>query len=94
MFSTLSFRWTLQNSRWVSSKSVFSCELEHTLHPDSWSQKLVEYAALVPRLTASFRQQKSTAQTLREGHCKTSFVYLLIDPRVAENLVGESNVGE
>lgn len=92
MFVIRLFVRCVRNSRSFSTQSVFSCEMEQTLVVDKWSQKLVEYAALIPRLTDSFRIQKTARQTMREGHRKTSFVYLLIDPRIAENLVGESNV--
>lgn len=73
------------------SASAFSLELERTLRSvDVHSDMLAAYAAHIPRMVASFEMQKTARQKLREGHLKKSFVYLLIDPRVSENLPGEA----
>lgn len=37
-------------------------------------------------------QQFPPGKKYREGNLKTSFIYLLIDPRVSDNLPGQSRV--
>lgn len=44
------------------------------------------------KLVEHFCSQNLKKENLREGHRKTSFIYLLVDPRITENLPGESLV--
>lgn len=49
-----------------------------------------EYASLERQMISNF--QSGAVKNMREGNLKKSFVYLLIDPRIAENLLAESQV--
>lgn len=51
-----------------------------------------KYAHLEREMVVSFAQNAS--KKCREGNLKMSFIYLLIDPRVSENLPAESQVGQ
>lgn len=61
------------------------------MKPDLVSLDLInEYAILERHMVVGF--QTSVAKNLREGNFKKSFNYLLIDPRIAENLLADSRV--
>lgn len=61
------------------------------MRPDLGSLDFInEYASLERQMVNSF--QTSAAKNMREGNLKKSFNYLLIDPRIAENLLAESQV--
>lgn len=49
-----------------------------------------DYASLERQMISSF--QSGAVKNMREGNFKKSFIYLLIDPRIAENLLAESQV--
>lgn len=49
-----------------------------------------EYAALERQMANGF--QSIATRNVREGNLKKSFNYLLIDPRISENLLAESQV--
>lgn len=49
-----------------------------------------EYASLERQMIDSF--QLGQRKNMREGNLKKSFNYLLIDPRIAENLLAEFQV--
>lgn len=78
----------------ADAAAAFSIELERTLRsPAAHSTNLRAYAEHIPRMVDCFDMQRSARQKLREGHLKKSFVYLLIDPRVSENLAAEAACG-
>lgn len=69
--------------------SDFSVELLKTLRNDVQSLDFIyEYANLERLMINSFNSSKK----FREGNLKTSFIYLLIDPRISENLLAELSV--
>lgn len=73
----------------MSFVSGFSVELQKTLRNDVQSLDFInEYANLERLMIDSFNSSKK----FREGNLKTSFIYLLIDPRVSENLLAELTV--
>lgn len=75
--------------------AVFSVELERTLRtPDTFAKRLELYTPHIDRMMESFRVQPTERQKMREGRVKKSFVYLLIDSRLSENLSGEMASGE
>lgn len=49
-----------------------------------------EYAFLERQMINSF--QTNSTKNMREGNLKKSFIYLLIDPRISENLLAQSQV--
>lgn len=51
-----------------------------------------EYAALERQMVNGFLSCASKNKFMREGNLKKSFIYLLIDPRIAENLLADSQV--
>lgn len=58
-------------------------ELEKSLRSDTWIQNLSPYTDLENIVKADFAKQD---KKWREGNAKTSFTYLLLDPRVTANL--------
>lgn len=71
----------------------FSIELEKTLRDDSeiiLMQMLANYGMLESQMAENF--QNNSNKRFREGMLKKSFNYLLIDPRISENLPAESLV--
>lgn len=69
----------------------FSVELQRTMKPDLVSLDFInEYAILERQMVNSF--QSNAVKNIREGNLKKSFNYLLIDPRISENLLAESQV--
>lgn len=49
-----------------------------------------EYSPLERQMINSFQSYQT--KNMREGNLKKSFIYLLIDPRIAENLLARSQV--
>lgn len=69
----------------------FSVELQRTMKPDVVSLDFInDYASLERQMAHSF--QSNAGKNIREGNFKKSFNYLLIDPRIAENLLADSQV--
>lgn len=69
----------------------FSVELQKTMRDDIDMVKMMkEYAVLERKMIDNF--QTISSKNMREGYFKKSFIYLLIDPRIAENLLAESQV--
>lgn len=68
-------------------------ELNRTLRLENkttWQSLISEYKTLEARMCEGFQNHQT--KRLREGNLKTSFIYLLIDPRISENLPVESHV--
>lgn len=60
-----------------------------------WFQKIPEAVEFEEDMTNFFKNSSlKTNKMMREGHIKQSFIYLLIDPRISQNLPGESMVCE
>lgn len=73
--------------------SEFSLELEQTLRPDNkckWQEIIGKYKCFEMKMSNGF--QDGQTKRFREGNLKTSFIYLLIDPRISEKLPVESQV--
>lgn len=51
---------------------------------NSLHENLSEFLQLEVAMSECFQQKNNVRW--REGHLKTSFIYLLIDPRLAQNL--------
>ena len=70
----------------------FSIELEKTLGNKDWQAILLDYSDLEKKMAEQFQQIVVTKNKVREGAKKQSFIYLLLDPRISQNLPGESKV--
>lgn len=58
-----------------------------------WFQKIHEAAEFEEDMINFFKNSSlKSNKMMREGHIKQSFIYLLIDPRMSQNLPGESMV--
>lgn len=69
----------------------YSVELQKTLQDDcDRVQAMGRYSPLERQMSISIAQTASVR--CREGNLKMSFIYLLIDPRISENLPAESQV--
>ncbi|XP_069678427.1 uncharacterized protein [Periplaneta americana] len=70
----------------LSLKSrVYSSELQRTLQNFDWQKKLVDYLALEKEVANQFSKPEASRRW-REGVVKSSFTYLLLDPRITDNL--------
>lgn len=67
------------------SFAVYSFELEKTLQDTIWRDDLTSYKALEEKLVHQF-SNPNPMRKWREGTNKSSFTYLLLDPRVTQNL--------
>ncbi|XP_028128209.1 uncharacterized protein LOC114324549 [Diabrotica virgifera virgifera] len=74
-----------EHRRKIESKRVYSPELEATLKNPSWTTNLAAYKLLEDALVKEF-SSPSTTRKWREGNSKSSFAYLLLDPRKTDNL--------
>ncbi|CAH2089719.1 unnamed protein product [Euphydryas editha] len=76
---------TLKNNPIIAQheNKTYSVELEKSLRSDSWIHNLSPYIELENIARAGFAKQD---KKWREGNAKTSFTYLLLDPRVTANL--------
>ncbi|CAH0401401.1 unnamed protein product [Chilo suppressalis] len=73
-----------RNLNVISSQGkTYSLELEKSLRSDEWTKNLTPYVELENKIRADFANPN---KKWREGSNKTSFTYLLLDPRVTENL--------
>lgn len=64
----------------------FSAELEQVLRADNnWVETLSKWSHLEKELRENFLDT-SLSSTWRTGTAKTSFTYLLLDPRISKNL--------
>lgn len=73
--------------------SGYSIELERTMNNTKWFQKIPEAIPFEEEMVNFFKNSSITKnKMMREGHLKQSFIYLLIDPRISQNLPGESMV--
>lgn len=73
--------------------SGYSIELERTLNNTKWFQKIPEAMEFENEMINFFKNSSNLKnKMMREGHLKQSFIYLLIDPRISQNLPGESMV--
>lgn len=70
----------------------YSVELLATLRCAAIFSRIPEHAPLEEEMSAEF--VNGTDKTWREGHLKKSFIYLLIDPRISENLPAQQKVLE
>ncbi|GAB0086600.1 uncharacterized protein DMENIID0001_006940 [Sergentomyia squamirostris] len=61
----------------------FSVELRSNLQMEVLSRNIGDYVKLELEMQKHFAQP---GKNWREGHHKTSFIYLLLDPRIADNL--------
>ncbi|PZC83102.1 hypothetical protein B5X24_HaOG208575 [Helicoverpa armigera] len=64
-------------------KKTYSIEIEKSLRNPDWMNDLTPYIELENRARANFCDN---TKKWREGTAKTSFTYLLLDPRMTDNL--------
>lgn len=69
--------------------TVYSVELEKTLRDPNWSKDLTQFKLLENIVSNQFTNPDSNKRW-REGVTKASFTYLLLDPRVTDNLPARS----
>ncbi|KAJ2948326.1 hypothetical protein O0L34_g7565 [Tuta absoluta] len=62
---------------------TYSIELEKSLRTDDWMNNLTPYIELENKARSEFA---TSNKQWREGNAKTSFTYLLLDPRLTANL--------
>ncbi|XP_044744644.1 ankyrin repeat and LEM domain-containing protein 1-like [Coccinella septempunctata] len=67
------------------TRKVFSVELERTLRDPNWLKDASAYKTLEESVIKEFNTV-NYARKWREGYSKTSFTYLLLDPRITNNL--------
>ncbi|XP_031765869.2 uncharacterized protein LOC113521650 isoform X2 [Galleria mellonella] len=67
---------------------TYSIELEKSLRNHEWMKNLNPYIELENKVQADFANPN---KKWREGTSKTSFTYLLLDPRVTDNLPAKSS---
>lgn len=72
------------------NKTKFSVELDRTVRREEIFERISEYRSFENELVTYFQNNPNTKR-LREGHLKQSFIYMLIDPRISNNLPGESS---
>lgn len=69
----------------VKNLSVYSPELEKTIRDTNWTSELTSYKKLEEALISQF-SVVDPFRKWREGNNKSSFTYLLLDPRKTDNL--------
>lgn len=67
------------------SSADFSLELQQTLKPNLKDSVIQEFGKLEKQMELSFRTEN---RNWRQGNAKKSFIYMLIDPRISQNLPG------
>lgn len=65
--------------------SVYSAELEKTINDSNWNQDLTVYKDLEAIVCKEF-SSPDPRKHWREGKSKSSFTYLLLDPRITNDL--------
>lgn len=75
----------LEPRSFLSDLTAFSSELEQVLNDDSWLETLSKWSKLESDLRENFSDCSRSA-SWRNGTAKTSFTYLLLDPRISDNL--------
>ncbi|KAJ8924360.1 hypothetical protein NQ315_007156, partial [Exocentrus adspersus] len=70
-------------------KKVYSVELEKTIRDATWCGDLAYYRSLEEAVSKQF-SNPDPARKWREGVNKSSFTYLLLDPRITNNLPGRA----
>ena len=68
-----------------SSVSVYSPELQCTIQDFNWQKSLRDYQKLENEVTEQFSKPEPSRRW-RGGVVKSSFTYLLLDPRITKNL--------
>ncbi|XP_062560694.1 uncharacterized protein LOC134224989 [Armigeres subalbatus] len=74
----------------VKGKLNFSVELLATVRSEDVFGKIPHHQTLEAEMCSEF--VTTNDKTWREGHLKKSFIYLLIDPRVSENLPAQQTL--
>ncbi|XP_034668882.1 uncharacterized protein LOC117901982 [Drosophila subobscura] len=73
-----------------ASQIRYSVELHRTLRSREDFERIREFMPQEAASSEHFATAPVVKRTLREGHLKQSFIYMLIDPRISRNLPGES----
>uniref|UniRef100_A0A182P5H4 LEM domain-containing protein n=1 Tax=Anopheles epiroticus TaxID=199890 RepID=A0A182P5H4_9DIPT len=70
----------------------YSVELSATVRKEDVFEKILEFQALEQEMASEFQSSTTkVARNFREGHLKKSFIYLLLDPRVSDNLPAQQH---
>lgn len=72
------------------SQIRYSVELHRTLRSPEDFAKISDYMPHEAVSAQHFAKSNLPKKSMREGHLKQSFIYMLIDPRISRNLPGES----
>ncbi|XP_049290708.1 uncharacterized protein LOC125767831 [Anopheles funestus] len=78
-----------------NTQLCYSVELMATIRKEDMFKRIVEQQCLEQEMASEF--QSSTAKAVRnfrEGHLKKSFIYLLLDPRISNNLPAQQTLLE
>lgn len=75
----------VKNVTFILTVSVYSQELQHTLTDSNWYLNVSQYQHLEDLIRKQFNNP-DPSRKWREGITKTSFTYLLLDPRITRNL--------
>nr|CAH7734612.1 unnamed protein product [Callosobruchus chinensis] len=75
----------------ATQKRVYSLELEKALRDPKWTSDLACVKSLEEIVTKDFAKPEPSRKW-REGVNKTSFTYLLLDPRISDNLPCRSDL--
>ncbi|XP_049288814.1 uncharacterized protein LOC125766639 [Anopheles funestus] len=79
----------------ANTQLCYSVELMATIRKKDMFKRIVEQQCLEQEMASEF--QSSTAKgvrNFREGHLKKSFIYLLLDPRISNNLPAQQKLLE
>ncbi|KAH8421175.1 hypothetical protein KR009_010298 [Drosophila setifemur] len=69
----------------------YSVELHRTLRSPEDFSKIGDYLPHEAASALHFAKCTVPKRNMREGHLKQSFIYMLMDPRISQNLPGESH---
>uniref|UniRef100_A0A182M6B4 LEM domain-containing protein n=1 Tax=Anopheles culicifacies TaxID=139723 RepID=A0A182M6B4_9DIPT len=73
----------------------YSVELMATVRKMEAFERIIEQQHLEQEMASEFQSSTTKAvRNFREGHLKKSFIYLLLDPRVSNNLPAQQNLLE
>uniref|UniRef100_A0A182MY22 LEM domain-containing protein n=1 Tax=Anopheles dirus TaxID=7168 RepID=A0A182MY22_9DIPT len=79
-----------------STQTNYSVEVMATIRKEEMFRKIADYQCLEHEMAAAFQSSTTNkvARNFREGHLKKSFIYLLLDPRVSDNLPAQQDLLE
>uniref|UniRef100_A0A182JXF9 LEM domain-containing protein n=1 Tax=Anopheles christyi TaxID=43041 RepID=A0A182JXF9_9DIPT len=80
------------NEAKANAQPSYSVELMATVRKEDMFESILDYQNFEDEMASEFQSSTTkVARNFREGHLKKSFVYLLLDPRISENLPAQHN---